>query len=80
MARALGRHSPHLFIWVNLHLYLPLQVHGPVQFTPYKSISLCMAQVIFLSHDFELFVLMKDEGDCGLILIVVVSSTTIWKV
>jgi len=39
-----------------------------------------MAQVIFLSHDFELFVLMKDEGDCGLILIVVVSSTTIWKV
>jgi len=39
-----------------------------------------MAQVIFLSHDFALFVLMKDEGDCGLILIVVVSSTTIWKV
>jgi len=39
-----------------------------------------MAQVIFLSHDFALFVLMKVERDCGLIPIVVVSSTTIWKV
>jgi len=39
-----------------------------------------MAQVIFLSHDFVLFVLLKDEGECGLILIVIVSSTTIWKV
>jgi len=39
-----------------------------------------MAQVVFLSHDFALFVLMKVERDCGLILIVIALSTTIWKV
>jgi len=80
VARALGRYSPHLFIWVNLHLHLPLQLHRPAQFTTYKGKTHCMAQVIFLSHDFLLFALMKVERDCCLILIVKASSATIRKV